>query len=131
MTTDMTPENVATVTLNLREGWLAVDPVWLADLIDAHAALVAELEAGLLATCQRETATIVRWENKLAASEARVEKLRDALDDMVQSVCGPVGFAEAVRHISGFAYPWPSLDAAEAKARAALHEKSPDEGRTE
>lgn len=39
---------------------------------------------------------------------------------MVQAVCGETGFANAVRNISGTAYPWPALDAAEAQARAAL-----------
>lgn len=48
-----------------------------------------------------------------------VAGLEAALKAMLQSVCGPTGFAEAVRHNSGHAYPWHSLDAADA-ARAAL-----------
>jgi hypothetical protein len=40
-------------------------------------------EAALAATCQREAASIVRWEAKLAASEAREERLREALTGLV------------------------------------------------
>jgi hypothetical protein len=54
-----------------------------------------------------------------AAMEER-DRLRMALEAMLQSVCGPVGFAEAVRHNTGLALPWHSLDDAEALARAAL-----------
>ena len=50
----------------------------------------------------------------------REAALEQALKAMLQSVCGPTGFAEAVRHNSGHAYPWHSLDAAEAQARAAI-----------
>lgn len=49
-----------------------------------------------------------------------VAGLEAALKAMLQSVCGPVGFAEAVRHNSGRAYPWPSLDAAELQSRFIL-----------
>lgn len=50
----------------------------------------------------------------------REAQLESALKAMLQSVCGPTGFAEAVRHNSGLAYPWHSLDAAEAQATTAL-----------
>jgi hypothetical protein len=50
--------------------------------------------------------------------KARAEALEAALQDFLNAVCGPVGFASAVRHDSGLAYPWHSLDDAEAKARA-------------
>ena len=58
-------------------------------------------------------------------NKARIEALGAALEDMLQSTCGPTGFAEAIRHNSGFAYPWPSLDLAEMKARAALKGSTP------
>ena len=48
------------------------------------------------------------------------ERLRDALADLLHAVCGEKGFAEAVRRDSGRIYPWPALELAEAKARAAL-----------
>ena len=56
----------------------------------------------------------------LIPTAAYVAGMEAALRDMLQSVCGPTGFAEAVRHNSGHAYPWHSLDAAEAMSRAAL-----------
>ena len=68
-------------------------------------------------------------EARLAAVEAERDRMREALTDLLNAACGPVGFAEAVRHNSGKAYPWPSLDAAEEKARAALTPK-PTEGET-
>lgn len=49
-----------------------------------------------------------------------IEVLRDALADLLHAVCGETGFAEAVRRDSGRMYPWPALELAEAKARAAL-----------
>jgi len=59
----------------------------------------------------------------IAELEAEIDRLREALDDMLHAVCGETGFAEAVRRVSGKAYPWISLDIAEAKARAALEGK--------
>ncbi len=47
-------------------------------------------------------------------------ELKTALEDLLQAVCGETGFAAAVRHDSGHAYPWPALDIAEANARHAL-----------
>lgn len=53
---------------------------------------------------------------------AKVTRLTEALQQLLRAVCGPTGFAAAVRHNSGLYHPWPSLDAAEANARAALAE---------
>lgn len=52
------------------------------------------------------------------------EDLREALADLLHAVCGEKGFAEAVRRDSGRIYPWPALELAEVKARAALQEQS-------
>lgn len=57
------------------------------------------------------------------AQAADIVRLRDALLVLHRSVCGPTGFADAVRHNSGKAYPWPSLDVADELARAALEPK--------
>lgn len=51
---------------------------------------------------------------------AENERLREALDKMLIAVCGPTGFAEAVRQHSGLSYPWEALEIAEDNARAAL-----------
>lgn len=53
-------------------------------------------------------------------SDPRVKALVEAATKMRHSVCGPTGFAEAVRHNSGRAYPWPSLDDAERALDTAL-----------
>ena len=55
-----------------------------------------------------------------ALARPKVRDLTMALVAMLQSVCGPTGFAEAVRHNSCRAYPWPSLDKAEEQSRSAL-----------
>jgi len=55
--------------------------------------------------------------------QAEIERLRAALTAMIESVCGPTGFAEAVRHNSELAYPWESLEIAEKLARKALEAK--------
>lgn len=52
----------------------------------------------------------------------RADDLRAALEQMLHAVCGETGFAEAVRRDSGLAYPWPALDIAEERARAALRD---------
>ena len=52
----------------------------------------------------------------------RYDALREALADLLHAVCGKTGFAETVRRDSGRIYPWPALDLAEAKARAALEQ---------
>jgi hypothetical protein len=52
----------------------------------------------------------------------RHDALREALADLLHAVCGKTGFAETVRRDSGRIYPWPALDLAEAKARAALEQ---------
>lgn len=48
------------------------------------------------------------------------DELRKALTMLHYAVCGETGFANAVRQDSGRAYPWHSLDMADAMARAAL-----------
>ena len=65
----------------------------------------------------RRIARVPLLEAEIIRLTARVEWLEGVLNGMLQSVCGPTGFAEAVRHNSGHAYPWHSLDDAEAKAR--------------
>ena len=52
-----------------------------------------------------------------------IELLREALQKMLDAVCGDFGFAAAVRADSGKAYPWHPLEKAEKIARAALGEK--------
>ena len=48
------------------------------------------------------------------------DPIRETLEDMLKAVCGPNGFAAAVRSATQTKYPWPALDLAEEKARAAL-----------
>jgi hypothetical protein len=57
---------------------------------------------------------------------SEIERLRAALGGMLRAVCGPDGFAAAIRQTSGMAYPWPALDAAEREARAALAQEKQD-----
>ena len=57
------------------------------------------------------------------AQAAENDALREALADFLRAVCGRTGFAETVRRDSGRIYPWPALDLAEAKARAALEQR--------
>ena len=56
----------------------------------------------------------------MSGNKNEAERLREALADLLHAVCGEKGFAEAVRRDSGRIYPWPALELAEAKARAAL-----------
>ena len=49
-----------------------------------------------------------------------VKALKEALRALLQAICGPTGFAEAVRLNSGLAYPWPALENAELQSRSAL-----------
>jgi len=53
-------------------------------------------------------------------SNEAMRQALEALRELFEAVCGETGFAQAVRAESGFAYPWPALDNAEAKARAAI-----------
>jgi hypothetical protein len=57
-------------------------------------------------------------------SIAKVADERDvlaaALQGLLHATCGETGFASAVRGAGAKAYPWPALDIAEEKARAAL-----------
>ena len=71
-----------------------------------------------------------RYDSRLLMREAaadRIEQLEAALREMLHAVCHETGFAAAVRADSGKAYPWVTLDAAEAKARAALGEKKDED----
>lgn len=63
---------------------------------------------------------ILQLSDALAAKEQELERMREALGDLLHAVCGETGFAECVRRDSGKAYPWPALDEAEKSARAAL-----------
>lgn len=46
--------------------------------------------------------------------------IREALKALLHAVCGPTGFAAAVREDTRKAYPWPALDEAEKQARDAI-----------
>ncbi len=61
-----------------------------------------------------------RLGERLADAEADQGIILEALESMLRAVCGETGFAAAVRTDAGKAYPWPALDVAEQKARAAL-----------
>ena len=61
----------------------------------------------------------------ITLDRAKYEALVKAFRDLFHATCGPTGFAAAVRHNSGIAYPWPSLDKAEAQAEAALKAVQP------
>jgi hypothetical protein len=52
--------------------------------------------------------------------KAENERMREALEKLHHAVCGPTGFAEAIRTTTNTAYPWPALDEADDLARAAL-----------
>lgn len=54
--------------------------------------------------------------------QARVAVLTEALTELLHAVCGETGFAECVRTHANVAYPWPALDIAEERVRAALSE---------
>lgn len=75
---------------------------------------------------QAWTITHMEAADHIEKLEADKALLREALREVFEAVCGETGFAQAVRADSGFAYPWPALDLAEAKARAALQETSHD-----
>lgn len=62
----------------------------------------------------------VRAVNAFEANEELIKELVEALKELRRAVCGETGFANAVRLVSGTAYPWPALDAAEEIANAAL-----------
>ena len=72
---------------------------------------------------ERKMFTAKQWAQRAEAAEAENKRLREALLKMLLAVCGPTGFAAAVRNHSGLAYPWEGLDIAEANARAALSGK--------
>ncbi len=116
-------------------------------LVATNEALVKERDE-LLNQWDSAQYTITVWENRAATLKARAEAAEadykresDQHDATVQkllvaeaalkvavyvieqlhgAVCGETGFASAVRTVSGIAYPWPSLDAADEDARAFL-----------
>jgi hypothetical protein len=65
--------------------------------------------------------------NALPELIERVERLEGALKELHHAVCGETGFAAAVRSVSKTPYPWPALDFADERARAAL--KGADDAR--
>lgn len=80
--------------------------------------LMAGLPPSVMAMDSEETITILAA--TVIEQQAEIERLRDALHQMVSAVCAETGFANAVRLDSGSAYPWPALDIAEENASAAL-----------
>jgi len=54
------------------------------------------------------------------AGQSHDAGLLEALEGMLYAVCHETGFAAAVRHDSGKAYPWAPLEIAEERARAAI-----------
>jgi len=60
------------------------------------------------------------------AAPVQVKALEETLEQLLHAVCGETGFANAVRIHTGTAYPWPALDIAEERARAALRALSGD-----
>ena len=79
---------------------------------EAQGAIEAEISSEILSALTIQPADPM--------SDPRVVALVEAATKLRRSVCGPTGFADAVRHNSGQAYPWPSLDAAELALIAAL-----------
>ncbi|TGQ11186.1 hypothetical protein EN858_14785 [Mesorhizobium sp. M4B.F.Ca.ET.215.01.1.1] len=67
--------------------------------------------------------------DELARQGEALKLAREALDAMVHAVCGESGFANAVRVNSGFAYPWPALDEAEALAIEVIMERTDEKYR--
>lgn len=61
----------------------------------------------------------------LDTQSSRTETMRKALKKLLHAVCSESGFANAVRTVSGTAYPWPALDIAEEEARLALSTSNP------
>jgi hypothetical protein len=61
---------------------------------------------------------IAEADDKIAYLEARLSEAVKVIEMFMHSVCHETGFANAVRHDSGHAYPWPALDQTEAAAKA-------------
>lgn len=55
-------------------------------------------------------------------AEVKLVKAVEALKSLHHAVCGETGFASAVRNHSGKAYPWETLDIADAQTRTVLAE---------
>ena len=69
--------------------------------------------------CGRRADVIAHWNRRAGQSHADAGLL-EALEGMLYAVCHETGFAAAVRHDSGKAYPWAPLEIAEERARAAI-----------
>jgi hypothetical protein len=74
---------------------------------------------------EEQAARIAGLEDVLEEKRENINSLRARLSEAVKviemfmhSVCHETGFANAVRHDSGHAYPWPALDQTEAAAKA-------------
>jgi hypothetical protein len=67
-----------------------------------------------------DVATCTEAVDVIEALEAQNARLLEALEGMLYAVCHETGFAAAVRHDSGKAYPWAPLEIAEERARAAI-----------
>ena len=87
-------------------------------LANEHKMAAAHLR-GLAGVAQR-AATEGGVAPTLSGAEGEIARLKEALAKLHHAVCGPTGFAQAVRENSGIAYPWPALDEADELARAAL-----------
>lgn len=106
-----------------KRGWAVRDK----EAAEARAEAAEAKVANLHKVCSEyESKTGEEWRGRLAA-EAKVAKLVEALRELHHAVCGETGFAACVRNHSGTAYPWPALDFADDKARAALAEIEGDQ----
>ena len=63
---------------------------------------------------------IERNAGQVTVLEEENARLLEALEGMLYAVCHETGFAAAVRHDSGKAYPWAPLEIAEERARAVI-----------
>ncbi|TIV83849.1 MAG: hypothetical protein E5V64_06700 [Mesorhizobium sp.] len=86
-----------------------------------------EKDAAHIARCSPENIRALL--DELARQGEALKLAREALDAMVHAVCGESGFANAVRVNSGFAYPWPALDEAEALAIEVIMERTDEKYR--
>lgn len=89
-------------------GWSNTDWVSCSDDDCGVSTAMEETKAGAIAAWNRR------------AGQAHAAGLLEALEGMLYAVCHETGFAAAVRHDSGRAYPWAPLEIAEERARAAI-----------
>lgn len=120
--TDLTPDDLDALVTRVARAWASIDGK--ADRFDACKADPALDKtdgsySGYLEDA-RELLSRSGVADAIAALRGQAEAVREALADMMEAVCGDDGFAECVRRDTGRAYPWPALDLAEGKARAAI-----------